>query len=331
MSGLDRLRKRLQYFGGDSEGRLQQDKLRGLRRSLYNSYQASIAVLEDGREFKCLINPNKNSPSYDNKILSIPYTDIPLNSKFNYRTFAEGVEETGLACGDVFEWKETKTHWLVFLEYLEEDAYFRAQIRRCDQQIEINGTRYWVYIRGPVETTVNWNQKAGVEWNDINYSLVMYITKNDETSDFFHRFTKVKIIEPDAEKAQTWQVVGRDVYYGDGMIQVFLDEFFENSIEEAANAEKLLQAGNVEGIDATKPYVDGPRRVKKYDTVVYKAKKFTEEGCWYLIDNNGDEKQLEGETSPTLILDVIKRSGVFTLIFRTENEEAELSVEIEAI
>jgi len=37
--------------------------------------------------------------------------------------------------GDVFEWKETGTHWLVYLQALEEDAYFRSEIRRCDQEI----------------------------------------------------------------------------------------------------------------------------------------------------------------------------------------------------
>ena len=34
--------------------------------------------------------------------------------------------------GDVFVWKETNTHWLVFLQILNETAYFRSEIRRCD-------------------------------------------------------------------------------------------------------------------------------------------------------------------------------------------------------
>jgi hypothetical protein len=33
-------------------------------------------------------------------------------------------------------------------------------------------------------------------------------------------------------------VVGVDPYYGDGIIQVFLDEFFENSIADAEAAER---------------------------------------------------------------------------------------------
>jgi hypothetical protein len=48
---------------------------------LLYSYQAATAILPNGREFRCLINPDKNKPAYDNKILSIPYKDICLNAE----------------------------------------------------------------------------------------------------------------------------------------------------------------------------------------------------------------------------------------------------------
>ena len=96
------------------------------------SYQAATAVLSDGKEFRCLINPDKNKPAYDNKILSIPYKDICLNGPRMGKT-SEGEIDINIRSGDVFTWKETNTHWLVYLEYIEEDAYFRSEIRRCDQ------------------------------------------------------------------------------------------------------------------------------------------------------------------------------------------------------
>ena len=76
MLGLDNLNKRLQYQGGNQQQRFIQDKLRGLKRALLYSYQAATAILPNGREFRCLINPDKNKPAYDNKILSIPYKDL---------------------------------------------------------------------------------------------------------------------------------------------------------------------------------------------------------------------------------------------------------------
>jgi len=36
--------------------------------------------LEDNREFRCLINPDKLTNDLDNKIISIPFKDICLNA-----------------------------------------------------------------------------------------------------------------------------------------------------------------------------------------------------------------------------------------------------------
>ena len=62
------MKTRLNYNGGNAEGRMIKDKERSLKKALLYSYQAATAILEDGREFRCLINPNKNKPEYDNKI-----------------------------------------------------------------------------------------------------------------------------------------------------------------------------------------------------------------------------------------------------------------------
>ena len=37
----------------------------------------------------------------------------------------------------------------------EEDAYFRAEIRRCDYTTKINENIYRIYVRGPVETNID--------------------------------------------------------------------------------------------------------------------------------------------------------------------------------
>lgn len=78
---LETMKERINYNGGkEQESRMNADKLRTLKKALLYSYQAATARLTDGREFRCLINPDKNKPAYDNKILSIPYKDVCLNS-----------------------------------------------------------------------------------------------------------------------------------------------------------------------------------------------------------------------------------------------------------
>ena len=45
------------------------------------------------------------------------------------------------------------------MQYLEERAYFRAECRRCDYELLINGKRYRAYMHGPQENTIDWHQK----------------------------------------------------------------------------------------------------------------------------------------------------------------------------
>jgi hypothetical protein len=87
---LELMNKRLQYNGGNQEQRMIEGKLKTLKKALLYSYQAATAILPDGREFRCLINPDKNKPAYDNKIISIPYKDICLNAPFNEKKTSEG-------------------------------------------------------------------------------------------------------------------------------------------------------------------------------------------------------------------------------------------------
>ena len=326
---LELLNKRLQYQGGNQEQRFINDKLRGLKKALLYSYQAATATLSDGKEFRCLINPDKNKPAYDNKILSIPYKDICLNAP-RMGKMSEGEIDIDIKPGDVFTWKETNTHWLVYLEYIEEDAYFRSEIRRCDQQVKVGDESYWVYIRGPVETAIEWAQKAGVEWNSLNYSLVMYITADETTNNYFERFKTIKILDPRYNKEKTWQVVGVDPYYGDGIIQVFLDEYFENSIADAVAAENSAETGKENPVDETAAYIDGPTEVQQYSKAYYEIHN-AEGGQWFI---RWKEKTDPLNSSLKIIpLNIsIGELGTFTLIYRIQGQnDITLNVKIVAL
>ena len=316
---LELLKKRLQYQGGNQEQRFIKDKLRGLKKALLYSYQAATAVLSDGKEFRCLINPDKNKPAYDNKILSIPYKDICLNMPQVGKT-TQGEIEIKIKPGDIFKWKQTDSHWLVYLQALEQDAYFRSQIRRCDQQIRIGDNLYWVYIRGPVETSIEWNQKKGILWNTLNYSLVMYITADDITNSYFERFKTVKILDSRYNKEKTWQVVGVDPYYGDGILQVFLDEFFENSIADAvAEKNKTETETGEENPVNEAAYISGPLEVPQYSKAYYEINN-AENGHWYLIWK-GQEQDLKSSKKIVPLNISIGELGTFTLIYRIQGQE----------
>ncbi len=315
---LELLKERLQYSGGNQEQRMISDKLRTLRKALLYSYQAATATLYDGREFRCLINPDKNKPAYDNKVISIPFRDICLNAPRAGKT-SQGMVDIGMKPGDVFTWKETDTHWLVYLRYLEEDAYFRSEIRRCDQQVTVNDTDYWVYIRGPVETSIEWNQQSKYVWNDLNYSLVMYITADENTNDYFKRFQKIKVNDPRYNEEKNWQITGVDPYYGDGIIQVFLKEWYENSIADAVAAQQNTNTSPIVPVDETAAFIDGPTEVKQYSKAYYQIKN-AQGGKWLIL---WKQQQIDLQCSLDILpLDVsLGEMNNFTLIYRRENQE----------
>lgn len=106
----------------------------------------------------------------------------------------------------------------------------------------------------------------------------MYITKDEYTSDYFHRFSLVKVQDPYTNIQNTWQVVAANPYYGDGIIQVYLDEYFENTIEETGKEPKPEPPV----IDPSSIHIEGPDTAAAYDEVVCTIVN-AEDGTWEAI------------------------------------------------
>ena len=323
MSGLDNLRTRLNYAGGiKQEDRFIKDKEKTLKKALLYSYQAETAVLADGREFRCLINPDKLKNDYDDKIISIPFKDICLNAEKAGKT-SNGLQEVGMKAGDVFQWKETETYWLVYLQRLEENAYFRAEIRKCRYDVEINDNKYKVYLCGPAESAIVWHTKknmkgSGITWNDLNYDLTMFITKDEITEDFFHRFIKVKI------SGKQYEVQAVDNISVEGVIEVALKEDYTNDIKDLVEEEKKddINSTPQDPTDKTTPYIKGPTHVYPYDEIHFTIENASG-GKWSL---NNNKAYILNQTDKEVAL-MIKtgRSGEFDLIYSIDNGETIIS------
>lgn len=342
MSALDNLKTRLQFNGGIAEGRMQEGKLKSLKKALLYSYQAATAILQDGRMFRCLINPDKLKNDYDDKIISIPYEDICLGRivelideetgeiirkeepALKKGTTSQGIEPIGLKCGDVFTWKETNTDWIVFLQRLEEDAYFRAEIRRCDYEIEINGKKHKAFVRGPNKDTISWHTKNNMSWNDIDFNVLLFIQKNEDTLNYFHRFVKIDI------DGKPWEVQTVDAISTEGILEITLKEYYQNSIQEAADNEKAEAEKEEPEIDETLPHIIGDTIVYPYDEKIYKIDK-ADNGYWLV--NNNKKAVINSQTSQEVEVFIITgKSGEFDLIYRKENEEdIVLNITIESL
>lgn len=310
MSGLDNLNTRVGYRGGKQQDRMINGKLASLKRALLYSYQAATAVLEDGREFRCLINPDKLKEDYDDKIISIPFEDICLNKPRVGKT-SEGIETIGMKTGDTFTWKETDTKWLVYLQRLEEKAYFRAEIRKCEESIEINGKPYWFFVRRYGQEDALWHTTKGLSWNELNYSLLLYITKDEFTQSYFKRFQIIEF------GGQPWEVQDINIYSTDGFVVVLLKEHYNNTIEEQVEQEKQ-QNEEIPEDNNNAIKIEGNLIVYPYDEIEYSIIGATG-GIWKI---NGTKAKILNQTSEAVLVAITTgRSGEFELVYKRDGEE----------
>lgn len=308
-TGLDLMKKRLDYRGGNRQGRMIKDKLRSLKAAMKSSYQSETIELDDGRQFMALINPNKLKNEFDNKIISIPFEDVCLNRPRVGKT-TQGFVSTTIAGGVVFKWVETDTYWITYLQHLEENAYFKGEIRKCNDEVEIEGQKYHVYIRGPVETSIIWNIKAQENWSDLNYSKVMFITKDENTLAYLHRFAKIEL------QGKPWEVQAINPDDADGIIEVALKETYQNTIEkEYSNVpikkpEEEIHLGGIQG----------KKNVKPFDIITYEISGIeTPNGRWY-VDNK--RAKILSQTELSVEVEIVSgKSGDFNLVYEQEGSE----------
>ena len=213
---------RLRAAGGyHPQERMIHDKREALLRALNSSYQAAEIARVDSfdEEIRALINPNKLKPDYDDKIISVGY-------------------EYGFKPGDVFEWKGTQTHWLIYLQDLTELAYFRGDIRKCNYQVnwlDEEGKRQssWIAIQGPVETKINFIQKHGTSIDVPNHSIHIYMPKTDATVKYFKRYSKFYLTDTDEVTSEIcWRIEATDTISMPGILEINAVEYYANLHED---------------------------------------------------------------------------------------------------
>lgn len=324
MSALNNLEKRLNYAGGkNQESRMNSDKLRSLKKALLYSYQAQTVILKDSREFRCLINHDKLKEDYDDKIISIPYDDICLNAGDIQGKTSEEIQHIGMQVGDTFTWKETNTRWIVIQEILEENAYFRATIRKAEDEIIINGTAYYGYL-GKWSKEQLWHTKQLNSWSEMGYQVILYITRDEVTENFFFRFQKVKI------NNRLWEVQMVNDITSKTMLIVYLKEAFVNEFEDNENVlnNRIISNEEEEENDILTPYIQGADFGYPFDTLSYTIKN-ADSGMWKLSNTKAKISEENGQN--VLITIVTAKSGTVDLIYKINDIEIVKTITIKSL
>ena len=281
IDGIVDMSKQLNYHGGYfQQNREIRDKQKSLQKALLYSYQGAFVKKyypegEVGETVRALINPNKLKQDYDDKIISIGF-------------------EHEFHTGDIFEWVDTNTYWLIYLQETTEVAYFRGDIRKCRYKIswkdgnEIKST--FAAVRGPVETKINYIQKHGVSVDTPNYSLSILMPLNDDTLKQFKRYSKFYLQNVEGDHKVCWRVEATDSISTPGILEVTAVEYYANETED--DIENGIVGGLVEEIK-------NPNSEEVEDAIV--GETFIKPKTTHRYYFNGSllaEWQLEGKNLP---------------------------------
>lgn len=322
MTNLELMNKRLQWQGGNQEQRMIKDKYRTLKKVLMFSYQGCDVQLQQKREnceqledqpiYRALINPDKVKQDYDDKILSIFY-------------------ETGYKCGDVFLWKGTNTRWLIYLEQLTEDAYFRGEIRLCKYQIKFKDAdgkiqKTWAAIRGPVETQIETGTglKKQVSVHSPNFTLSILLPRNDATLQMFQRYSEFLF------NGKCWRVTVNDDISVTGVIEVIAEEYYIDK-DTDDRTEEIKDGLVIEPVDpnGAESAIKGntfikPKFSERYEALpaggTWSIKEKDMPVCLSVISDN--EVSLKWQKTV---------SGQFTLVYKVNDETYEKIIVVESL
>ena len=289
VEGAVEMAKRLKANGGfPQQDRMIRDKRRSLDKALLYSYQGAwvkrqyydftptMEGVKEAPPVRALINPNKLKQDYDDKIISVGF-------------------EHDFQTGDVFEWCNTKSYWLIYLQDLTELAYFRGDIRRCRYEIEWRDEndkqcRTYAAVRGPVETKIDYIQKHGISVDNPNFSLHLLMPKNKETLKKFKRYSKFYLQGTvEGEDKTCWRVEAIDSFSTPGILEINAIEYYANeTVDDIDNG--IVDAFIIKPMDPnpeinTEFQIYGETFIKPKKEYIYYVDGSLS-GQWYLNDNS---------------------------------------------
>lgn len=312
-SGVNEMAKDLKFHGGyPQQDRMIRDKRKSLDKAVLYSYQGAFVkktLNEDNIQFddlerqdqppvRALINPNKLKQDYDDKIISIGF-------EHNFQT------------GDVFEWCNTDSHWLIYLQDLDELAYFRGDIRRCRYQIEWldeDGNKHSTYaaIRGPVETKINYIQKHGISVDTPNYSLDILMPLTQASKKYFQRYKKFYLQNDDV----CWRVEAIDWISTPNILEVVAVEYYanetEDDIEKGLVGSLIVQDTDMND-DRINRLITGETFIKPKKQCVYTYTGLNKNGTWEIDSKYPVQYKVSDDNASITLVWTASYSGQFEI------------------
>lgn len=309
---LANMTARLRFQGGAKQhDRMIESKLRSMLVATKYSYQAGEFQLwssDNTPKFVGLFNPVTNTENFDTKMIS---TEFCNNVKV----------------GSYFEWKDTKTYWIVFLRDLTELAYFRGECRMCNFKVQWVNEDQRLYetlisVIGPSATQLRTSSsmQAKVAEDFPNANLKLLVQDNPLNRKYFTRYQTFLI------QGTAYQIEEVDRLSMPGVIQLQATEYYANRIDDDIE-KNIRNAWNVQPIIPEYPTdyaIEGPLTVKPQIDAEFTT--MMRGGEWFIVENYdlSPNQQKNPATiltadisSPTIIVHWNSmKSGMYTIGYR---------------
>ena len=244
----------------NQQDRMIEDKRKTLDKAILYSYQgAKVRDIVSNETAPALINPNAVKQDYDDKVISIGH-------EYKYKP------------GTIFEWINTNTYWLIYLQDLTELAYFKGDIRKCSYEIkwiDKNGDKKHTYaaMRGPRETGISSTTFGDFNYDTPNYTLYFMVPKNEDTLAFFTRYSKFYL----QGNKTCWRVEAIDDISIPGILEVNASEYYANETED--KIEEGIVDGNLAEPQIPASLIKGPSSIRPKKEYKFMAPE-NETGNW---------------------------------------------------
>ena len=140
----------------------------------------------------------------------------------------------------------------------------------------------------------------------------MYITKDENTEAFFHRFSVIYV------NGKPWEVQAVDNMSSDGIITMYLKEWFQNTIKNEVEKEQEDKKQDEPDHKEDEPYIEGETKIYPYDEKEYTIKN-AEGGKWEI---SSSKVKITSQTDKNIKISVLTgRSTNFEIKYIRDNEK----------
>lgn len=253
-SNLALMQQRIRFTGGPNpKDRILQGKKEGFESALlYGAH--SQTIVHNDNEHKVLINDNKLTQNYDEKIISAPH-------------------EVKIKTGDIIYWKETNSYWIVYLGDISELAYTNAYMRKCYYEPIVSTSEGPVKVRAAVfgneDTLIQSTIKTQVSVDTSKLTLQLLIPNTVENNYIFKRYKKFVL------NGVSWEIQAVNSIDLQNILIVYAQEDIS-----------FIEDKPIENEDMTSGSIKGKLVIKPLEVTTYKVSDNTPLNKWAIDNKN---------------------------------------------